>query len=397
MAPMGLAFKQLVPSVALRPFRNITGIIYDSSTDYMWVADLGAPNGPPQFPVFNATTRKLHGIVDLSPAWTIPPNSYNGPSAICTDGTYFYVCQYSGSKTAIIDKNTLHVVGVFDGYGAISSNSIAAAGGKFYMAVDQTGFAVGTSINTVSFITANAISAFPLSVGPNASNHGTVLWNGFFGPSPNAYNARTIGVNPNTSNLWLGTFNPVTISSPSADQQKIILLDYNMNYISDTTFTMNYPGSSYYALFYAFAFCGGSFGNAMISAIHQSNPNSPYNTLDGATAQVFSNFSPFITLPTSAPYNHGIAADYCFYDSYNDTLFIVLGSNPALLRYNSSGTLLSTVGNPTAAEYPFIWSSIGPNNIWTSFYNFSPSFTPYIKVFSSGVGTETLVDTLYGY
>lgn len=391
MAPMGMAFKQRIQSASLRPFKSLSTILYDASNDNVWVADLG--QATPILPVFKGATGALVGIVNMSAGWTSPGDGLNnGAQTLSFDGTYFYASQRAGPVTVVIHKDTLQVVGIISGYDV--SNSVAASG-RFFVGVGQTQFPPPAPFVNLAYASGtSAVASFPTPVGFAATNTNTHLWDGSFnGP----WNSRAVGYNPSTGRLWTGSVNPIAAASPSADQQAIFQTDFNLALQATNVYTLSFVGSSGYTTFNSFTYASGSFGNTMISTLNESNPASPFDTLSGSTAHIYKDTSPFITLPTTGPYNHSIQAVNCFYDSYHDTILVALGGQPVFLRYNSSGSLVGTVGNPTASVYPFSTGTVTSSNIWNAVYSFSPGFTPQIQIYSSGVGSETLLTTLYGF
>lgn len=391
----GLSFKQLVPR-PLTPFAFINDLYYNPSTNLIWVADIQLRTQ--KIPVLNASTGALVHLVDLSgiPNW--PSGSFNdtGASSLIADSTYVYASSYGVNAgypiIAVIRQSDYSIVGIINGLVAGNPNlavgvnvpgQMVVVGSNIYVpGQENTAHNISPYINVAEFSVTSALSSYPTSVGSSAANI----------TAGSTWNARTIAASSST--LYLGTANSAV---PVGSTEYLYETDLSMTGGIVYTNTDSSSNSYYNYLNYAFGSIYAAIGNAI---------GSPYHHFDSSTAQIYKNGSPFITFPTTTPNLTGAGATRITADTYNETLLISCDTSSQygpgiLLRYDPiSGSLLSYFGNPNLAQLNIVTAAqITPSTIWMSSYD--PFGTVpnkmVIKVFSSGIGTETLLTTITGY
>jgi hypothetical protein len=390
----GFGFKQLVPR-PLTPFVFINDLYYNPSTNLMWVADVEIRNA--KMPVLNATTGALVAMVDLSAASGWPTSTFNntGPQALLADSTYVYAFvpaegAVTSTMCAIINQSTFQVVGVFKGTLAGNPNTFipyqwgqqGIIGGNLYVCVAYSSLELSPYINIAEFNIAAAISAGPSTpVGASAANTNV----------SSSFNFRTLTASG--SSLYLGTANGQV--GGVGDTEYLYTADTSMSTTLQYTDT-DVAASGYNYLSY--------HTGSIYAAIGNPSSTPPYYQFDTSPAQVYKNGSPFITFPTTTPNLTGAGATRITPESYNETLLISTSTfsqyGPGiLLRYNpASGGLYSYFGNTDLSQLSIVTAAQAtPSHIWMSKWDAFPINKSTIMVFTSAIGTETLVNTITGY
>jgi hypothetical protein len=374
----------------LTPFKFIQDLYYDSVNNLMYVADVEQTTAV--IPVLDGTTGATHAVINVpvSAGWT---GSNRGAAAFAADANYVYALPSGQGSTVyilVIDKSTLNVVGymnpLYGGvqYAVIFPDSAVATGGSLYTCVSDINIHPTSGANILQFNTAAAITAFPTAVTPVAAN--TDTYTGF------NWNLRHMGYNSSTGHLWGGTAD--NISFFFGDYE--VLFEVNASTLATVSSTQYNSANTYPTTYWV----DYIFGHVMWSI--GGNPNSPYQTFGGSTAQIFADGSPYITLPTSpAPYATTLITGRLDYDPIDNTMFVQI-NGPGLstyqwvARYNSSATLVSTIYTGVTGQINAVKSSTAAGTLWAAAFQNSP-FQSYINVYSHTVGSETLQYQITGF
>lgn len=393
MPPMGLALKQLVPQGGtLTPFEDISDLYYDPVSNYVWVADVEQTT--PIIPIINAGTRTTQTVLNI-PIWGT--GSTLGASGFAADSNNVYASPSVAASVqyiVIISKTTLLPIGYLNPLWSSVSYSVANPG---TMVVPGDGFLYmltfrGSPANVLKFNIAAAIAAFPTPVTPVAANVDTYTG----GSLVNApFTGESMTYDSVTDHLWIGsTYEP---PSYSGQYQVLFELDTSLTVISETLFTAAVtPGPATQWISYV-------FGNVIWSI--GGNSVSPYHTFGTDTAQLYSNGLAFATLPTSAPYTNNTFSFRAIGDSIDSTLLVLTfengsGQSNAIARYNSSGSLVSTLPVPSGTIIAdAITATTASDGIWMGYFDetVGPPFFSKIAIYSHSIGSETITATITGF